>query len=59
MKDAINSEYLICPHCRKINHDAWEYNLSSNPEMVECEQCGKYYRAWSETITIYHSMELL
>ncbi|OXL83163.1 hypothetical protein BCV73_08785 [Paenibacillus sp. SSG-1] len=51
--DDVDDDYLTCPYCGSIDHDAWE--RSADDDTVECGSCGstiEYQRNVQITYTV-------
>lgn len=57
---AIDSEYVICPHCGEEHGDAWEStNDSVRPFLCQNPDCGETFMAWAEYDILYHSRKVV
>jgi len=42
------SDEIICPYCNHVYTESWDLHLTGEPEDIECEECGKVFKAWVE-----------
>ena len=53
-----DEDFIICPHCKKLIKDAWDYGLGRYYESIECPHCEKEFEARIETSYTYYSKEM-
>jgi DNA-directed RNA polymerase subunit RPC12/RpoP len=47
-----DGEYAVCPYCGYKHGDCWEW-MDMYPEIYNCDNCGKQYKAYAEYEVTY------